>query len=106
MKKLTMTAREIAEITGGEIKGDPERVITSVAGVHDATAEQLSFVGHKHYEKQLETTQAGIVLVCGDLANAPCETRTLIVCGNVDLAFSRVLERFAEEPPKCGHTLR
>jgi len=100
MKKLTLTAREIAEITGGEIKGDPERVITSVAGIHDAAPEQLSFVGHKRYEKQLETTRAGIVLVCGDLANAPCDARTLIVCGNVDYAFSLVLARFAEEPPK------
>ena len=100
MKKLTLNARKIAEITGGEIKGDPERIINSVAGVADAKADQLSFVGHKHYEKQLDTTQAGIVLVCRDLANAPCENRTLIVCANVDYAFGQVLELFAEEPPK------
>ena len=100
MKKLTLNARGIAEITGGEVKGDPERIITSVAGVTDATPEQLSFVGHKRYEKQLDTTRAGILLVCPDLAGAACETRTLIVCKNVDYAFSLVLERFAEEPPK------
>ena len=100
MKKLTLSARKIAEITGGEIKGDPERTINSVAAVVDATAEQLSFVGHKHYEKQLDTTKAGIILVCRDLANAPCENRTLIVCANVDQSFGQVLELFAEEPPK------
>ena len=100
MKKITLSAREIAEIAGGEIKGDPERIINSVAGVADATPEQLSFVGHKRYEKQLDTTKAGIVIVCPDLADAPCADRTLIVCKNVDYSFGLVLERFAEEPPK------
>ena len=99
MKKITMSAREIAAIAGGEIKGDPERTINGVASIVDATPEQLSFVGQKRYEKQLETTKAGIVLVCPDLVNAPCDARTLIVCANVDYAFSQVLERFAEAPP-------
>ena len=100
MKKLSLSAKQIAEIAGGEIKGDPERIITSVAAVMDATPEQLSFVGHKRYEKQLDTTHAGVILVCPDLANASCDGRTLIVCKNVDYAFGLVLERFAEEPPK------
>lgn len=99
MKKITLSAREIAEITGGELHGSPDRVITSVAGVRDAGPEQLSFVGQKRYEKQLETTRAGIVLVCKDLAGAPCDERTLIVCDNVDYSFGVVLQRFAEEPP-------
>jgi UDP-3-O-[3-hydroxymyristoyl] glucosamine N-acyltransferase len=99
MKKITLSAREIAEIAGGEIKGDPERTINGVASIVDATPEQLSFVGQKRYEKQLETTHAGIVLVCPDLANAPCDARTLIVCRNVDYSFGLVLERFAEAPP-------
>lgn len=100
MKKISLSASRIAEITGGEIKGDPNRVIDSVAAVMDATPEQLSFVGHKRYEKQLDTTKAGIVLVCPDLAGAPCEERTLIVCKNVDYSFGMILELFAEEPPK------
>ena len=100
MKKLDLNAREIADITGGELHGNPDRVISSVAGIRDAGPDQLSFVGQKRYEKQLETARAGIVLVCRDLANAPCDERTLIVCDNVDYAFGQVLERFAEEPPK------
>ena len=99
MKKLTLSAREIAEIVGGELHGSPDRVITSVSGVVDATPEQLSFVGQKRYEKQLETTKAKVLLVCRDLVNAPCDERTLIVCDNVDYAFSQILARFAEEPP-------
>ena len=99
MKKLTLSAGEIAGIVGGELHGSPDRVITGVSGVVDAAEDQLSFVGQKRYEKQLESTKAGIVLVCRDLMNAPCENRTLIVCDNVDYAFSQILARFAEEPP-------
>ncbi|MBR7104855.1 MAG: UDP-3-O-(3-hydroxymyristoyl)glucosamine N-acyltransferase [Lentisphaeria bacterium] len=100
MKNLTLTAAKIAEIVKGEIVGDPERIITGVSGIRDAKETDLSFVGKKTYEKQLSETAAGIVLVCADLAKAPAENRTLIVCGNVDYAFSVIVAMFAEEPPR------
>ena len=45
MKHISMTAAQIAEIVKGEIVGDPARTVTSVAGIKEAGAEQLSFVG-------------------------------------------------------------
>ncbi|MBQ9787246.1 MAG: UDP-3-O-(3-hydroxymyristoyl)glucosamine N-acyltransferase [Lentisphaeria bacterium] len=99
MKQITMTAEEIAGITGGVIQGDPKRVINGISGIKDAAADQLSFVGSKKYEEQLNNGSAGIVLVCKDLAGASTENRTLIVCENVDYAFARITALFAEEPP-------
>ncbi len=99
MKQLTMTAAAIADIVKGTIAGDPERVITGVAGIKDAAADQLSFVGSKKYEEQLKHTAAGVILVCKDLASAVSENRTLIICDNVDIAFAKVTAIFAEEPP-------
>ena len=100
MKNLTLNAAKIAEIVKGKIVGDPERIVTGVSGIRDAKATDLSFVGKKTYEKQLDETAAGIVLVCADLANASAENRTLIVCDNVDYAFSMVVAMYAEEPPQ------
>ncbi|MBQ7208387.1 MAG: UDP-3-O-(3-hydroxymyristoyl)glucosamine N-acyltransferase [Lentisphaeria bacterium] len=100
MKKLSLSAEKIAEIVKGKIVGDPSRIISGVSGIRDAKSTDLSFVGSKRYEKQLADTGAGIVLVCADLASASTENRTLIVCGNVDYAFSVVIALFAEEPPK------
>ena len=100
MKKLSLSAEKIAEIVKGKIVGDPNRIISGVSGIRDAKPTDLSFVGSKRYEKQLADTGAGIVLVCADLASASTENRTLIVCGNVDYAFSVVIALFAEEPPK------
>jgi len=100
MKTLSLTAAKIAEIVKGRIVGDPDRIISGVSGIRDAKITDLSFVGSKRYEKQLADTAAGIVLVCADLASASTENRTLIICDNVDYAFSVVISLFAEEPPK------
>ena len=100
MKELTLSAEKIAEIVKGKVVGDAARVISGVSGIRDAKAADLSFVGSKRYEKQLTETAAGIILVCADLANASTENRTLIVCDNVDYAFSVIIAMFAEEPPQ------
>ena len=99
MKQITLSAAEIAEITGGRLCGDGARTITGISGVKDAAANMLSFVGSKKYEEQLNNTAAGIILVCPDLANADCSNRSIIVCDNVDLSFARIAAMYAEEPP-------
>mgnify|MGYP003292537004 CR=1 FL=1 len=100
MKNITLSAAEIAEIVQGSISGSPERVITGVSGIKYATPEQLSFIGNRKYEHQLESTKAGIILVCKGLENAPTENRTLIVCDNVDYAFAKITAIFAEPAPE------
>ena len=99
MKQISMTAEKISEIVQGSVCGDPQRVITGISGIKDANCDQLSFVGNKRYEELLDSSKAGIVLVCKDLANASTENRSLIVCENVDYAFAKLTALFAEEPP-------
>lgn len=100
MNHITLTAAKIAEMVNGKLIGSPDRTISSVSGIRDAQSDQLSFIGNKKYQHQLESTKAGVVLVCPDLADAPAVDRTLIVCENVDYAFATVIAVFAEEPPK------
>ena len=100
MNHVTLTAAKIAEMVNGKLIGSPDRTISSVSGIRDAQSDQLSFIVNKKYQHQLESTKAGVVLVCPDLADAPAVDRTLIVCDNVDYAFAKVIAVFAEEPPK------
>lgn len=100
MNHITLTAAKIAEMVNGKLIGSPDRTISSVSGIRDAQSDQLSFIGNKKYQHQLESTKAGVVLVCPDLADAPAVDRSLIVCDNVDYAFAKVIAVFAEEPPK------
>ena len=99
MKNFPMSAAKIAEVVGGSVAGNAERIIRGVSGIRDANIEQLSFVSNKKYEHLLEETNAGIVLVCKDLANASTEKHTLVVCDNVDHAFAKIVAMYAEEAP-------
>ncbi len=100
MKQLSITAEKIAALVKGKIVGDPQRVVTGVAGIRHAGESQLSFIGNKRYRHQLESTRAGVILICPDLAGAESADRTLIACDNVDYAFSQAVALFAEEPPE------
>lgn len=99
MKNITLTAAQIAEFVKGEIIGDPERTINSVAGIRDAKASDLSFVGSKNYEDMLASSGAGIVLISPDIKSRDTGNRTLIVCEHVDHAFGIMTSKFADEPP-------
>jgi len=99
MKQITMTAAQISEIVNGTVCGDPQREISGISGIKDASKDQLSFVSNKKYEEMLNSSAAGIVLVCKDLAGASTENRSLVICDNVDYAFAKLTALFAEEPP-------
>ncbi len=100
MKKITLSAAEIAKLVEGELIGDPNRVITSVAGLRQATPDDLTFASSKRMLPDVEACPAPIVLVCKELTRAASDSRTLIVCGSVEEAIAKVLALFAEEPPE------
>ena len=75
-------AAQIAEIVKGEIIGDAARSVTGVAGIKEASADQLSFVGSRKYADLLGDAKAGIVLICADLCKIEKPESTLIVCKN------------------------
>jgi UDP-3-O-[3-hydroxymyristoyl] glucosamine N-acyltransferase len=93
-----MTAREIADMVKGTLSGNPDRAVTGVNSIKEASAEQLSFVGNDHYVAQLTASKAGVVLVGKGLAEADAGDKTLIVCENVDAAVAEMLAVFAPAP--------
>ena len=95
----SVSAKQLAELVGGKLLGDETKTVSGVSSLKDATADQVSFVGNKKYQSQLETTKAQVVLVCEELENEPLNGRTFIVCECVDLAFSKVIMVFAPPAP-------
>ena len=96
MKEIS--AAELAKIVKGEIIGDGNRTVCRAAALKDADEKSVSFVAKSKYEHLLESTKAGIVLVCKDLANAPLNGRTFIVCEDCDYAFTQAAGCFAPPP--------
>lgn len=98
----TILAGELAAFVEGELKGNPGIVIKGAASLTDANPEQVSFLGNKQYLEQLEKSKAGVILLSAQLLSdaKPREDQTIIICKNVDLAFSKAIMVFAPEPIK------
>lgn len=85
----TYSAQQIAEIVGGELRGDAEKQVQKVAGLEEADANAVSFLANPKYMPLLETTRAGIVI-------APRDTRcpegmTLVLCEDASRGFTAVV---------------
>ena len=93
---MQLTAREIAEIVGGKLSGNPDEAITGVAGIKEAQPGDLTFVGSPRYFSALNTTRASVIILATD---AKVESdRTLIRVDNPTQAFAQVVERIAPPP--------
>ena len=83
-----MKVREIAEAVGGQVVGDGEREITSVASLATATRDELSFVEDAKFTAAGEKSIAGVLVVNQSTAEL-LPGKTLIVVKNPRLAFAK-----------------
>ena len=97
MDQPRYTLGELAEYLGAECVGDAGYVITGLATLASAGAGQLSFLANSKYQKALESTGAGAVIVVADMA-ALCPGHCL-VSDNPYLAYARASRLFA---PRLG----
>jgi UDP-3-O-[3-hydroxymyristoyl] glucosamine N-acyltransferase len=90
-----MQAGELARVLQAELRGDPEREITGVAGIEEAGPEQITFVANPKYAALAKTTHAGAILVTPDFPEVPAVTMRL---KNPYLAFARAVDIFYQPP--------
>lgn len=91
--------QEINEILNGEIIGNTNHKITAPEQLDDAKTSEISFIGHKKYEKFWATSNASAAIVNEDIAIEPGENKAFIKVKNADLAMSQVLALFAPPSP-------
>ena len=63
---MELTARELSEMTGGRLEGDPEVKVNGFAKIEEAKPNHLSFIANPKYSHHAKTTEAGILLVRDD----------------------------------------
>ena len=84
---MRFTVEELARKLGGRVEGDGTLAIRAVAGLREAQAGDVSFLGNPRYAGLMKTTGASAVLV-GE--NWQGETRaTLIRVPSADAAFAQ-----------------
>lgn len=91
---------EIVDFVGGHYVGTRDLLITTVASLTDATADQLSFLSNRKYASQLAQTKAGAVLVPKNLEG---ENDRWIRVDDPYFAISRIMTRwFGARPMPKG----
>jgi UDP-3-O-[3-hydroxymyristoyl] glucosamine N-acyltransferase len=93
---VTITLQELAQISGGELIGDPKLTISGVASLPEATRGDISFYCDPRYATALRKTSASAVFVPADFEQtiAPAKIRV----ANPSKAFEQIVLRFAPKP--------
>ncbi|HSV34660.1 MAG TPA: UDP-3-O-(3-hydroxymyristoyl)glucosamine N-acyltransferase [Ramlibacter sp.] len=77
---------------GGELCGDPQRVIEGLASLEAATPAQLSFLSNPRYQQQLATSRAACVIVAPAMREAALARGDCIVADDPYLYFARLTQ--------------
>ncbi len=84
--------RELAAVVGGEVVGDEDTGIRSVASIETADTGDITFVASPKYRRLVSTTKASAIIVAKD--TEPLDGVNLLCVENPYLAFAKLLEIF------------
>lgn len=90
------TLDKIADHIGAKVQGGGELEISSVATLESATKNQLSFLANSKYRSQLESTQAGAVLLSE--ADAENYSGNALILSDPYVGFARVAQLLDTTP--------
>jgi UDP-3-O-[3-hydroxymyristoyl] glucosamine N-acyltransferase len=82
----------VLETLGGELHGDPDLTIETLAPLATARAGQLSFLSHPKYQQQLALSQASCVIVSPQFAEVARSRGACIVTDQPYLYFARLTQ--------------
>jgi UDP-3-O-[3-hydroxymyristoyl] glucosamine N-acyltransferase len=94
---MTYSVRELAERVSGNVEGDPERRVASLAPVGSAGPEDLTYVINDRYARRLGKMRPGAALVPLDL-EIDLDGTSIIRVRNPELAFSELVGLFRGLP--------
>jgi UDP-3-O-[3-hydroxymyristoyl] glucosamine N-acyltransferase len=93
---MSLTLKQLADQSAGELVGDPTLQITGAASLGEATPGEISFFANRKYIGLLRKTRASAIFVSPDFAE-PINAAQLRV-SNPTKAFEEVLLKFAPKP--------
>jgi len=89
---VQVSLAEIVQALGGQLVGEGTLVVHGIAPLESAQAGQIAFLSHPKYQSQLQTTQAGCVIVSAAMQALAPAGLSLIVAGNPYLYFARLTQ--------------
>jgi UDP-3-O-[3-hydroxymyristoyl] glucosamine N-acyltransferase len=97
---MEFTAATIAGFLKGEIEGNPETVVNTIAKIEEGHEGALSFLANPKYEHYIYTTESSIVLVNKSFVPTSKIRATLIKVDNAYEAFASLLRLVDQARPR------
>jgi UDP-3-O-[3-hydroxymyristoyl] glucosamine N-acyltransferase len=94
---LNASLGELARLLDGELHGDPAQCVSRIGPLDSADGQTISFLSNPRYQAQLQTTQAGCVIVAPALRDAAAARGAALVCDDPYLAFARLTQWWAAQ---------
>lgn len=100
--RVSFSAAQIAEITGGRVFGNAERQVTGVAFVAQGSANDLVYVNNDRLLKKLSNTAATVILAPDSLEQQlPRDSqRTFVLVADAEAAFTQMTVQLVPERPR------
>ena len=97
---MEFTAAAIAGFLNGEIAGDPEIKVNTIAKIEEGHEGALSFLANPKYEHFIYTTNSSVVLVNRDFVPSAPVKATMIKVNNAYESFASLLTLVEQSRPK------
>lgn len=94
--KVELSAAEIAENVGARLEGDGKVKISGAAPIETAGPDEISFVANSQYEKYLNSTKSGAVVI-DEKTN--CSHKTILRHPNPYFTFAQIIDLLYPEQP-------
>jgi UDP-3-O-[3-hydroxymyristoyl] glucosamine N-acyltransferase len=91
---MKFTARQIADLIGGSVEGNPAVEIFKLSKIEQGETGSITFLGNPRYTHYIYDTQASAVIVNQDFVPEQKVECTLIRVENAYNAFARMLEAY------------
>lgn len=92
---MEISLRELAELVGGKVIGDPDAKVSGLGSLDDATEGQITFLSNPKLVAKVEKTRATAVILPKGVDSFG---RNVIETANPYLAFAKVLSLFSAAP--------
>jgi len=97
---MEFTAAAIAGFLKGEIEGNPDVIVNTVAKIEEGHEGALSFLANPKYEHYIYTTRSSIVLVNKSFTPSATVSATMIRVDNAYESFASLLQLVEKSRPR------
>lgn len=99
---MQFSAKDIAHILGGEVKGDASKLVSKFSKIEEADSESICFFANEKYAQYLSSTAAGIILVPRNFDMSVSDSSVLILVDNPYESAAKLLEFYKAKIENVG----